>query len=102
MSGGMLLTTCPFHEDTTPSLGVYPDHFFCFGCQAHGSLEDLWGQLVGKPVSSRPVDRTTSWFDRPHVRGELSDYIEISHHAMMTQPHVQWYPEQRGVIDAVS
>jgi DNA polymerase len=27
---------CPFHDDTTPSLHVYPDHFHCFVCGAHG------------------------------------------------------------------
>lgn len=28
---------CPFHEDSTPSLTVYPDDtFYCFGCQAWG------------------------------------------------------------------
>src|SRR5262249_61189559 len=30
--------TCPFHEgDDTPSLQLYPNHFHCFGCGAHGS-----------------------------------------------------------------
>jgi DNA polymerase I-like protein with 3'-5' exonuclease and polymerase domains len=32
---------CPFHEDGTPSLQVYSDHFHCFGCGAHGDLNKL-------------------------------------------------------------
>lgn len=32
---------CPFHPEKTPSFSVYPDHFHCFGCQAHGSLIDF-------------------------------------------------------------
>src|SRR6516162_487331 len=28
--------SCPFHEDDTPSLHVYRDHYHCFGCGAHG------------------------------------------------------------------
>jgi hypothetical protein len=29
-------TKCPFHPDEEPSLKFYPDHYFCFGCGAHG------------------------------------------------------------------
>jgi CHC2 zinc finger/Toprim domain len=36
---------CPFHDDSTPSLHVYPDHFHCFGCGAHGSALD-WLMIV--------------------------------------------------------
>src|SRR5262245_10355558 len=27
---------CPFHDDHTPSLHVYEDHYHCFVCGAHG------------------------------------------------------------------
>jgi len=27
---------CPFHVERTPSFNVWPDHFHCFGCGAHG------------------------------------------------------------------
>lgn len=33
---GGLLGKCPFHEDSTPSFWVFPDHFHCYGCSAHG------------------------------------------------------------------
>ena len=29
---------CPFHNDRTPSLKLYDDHFHCFGCGAHGDV----------------------------------------------------------------
>lgn len=29
-------TACPFHSEKTPSLKVWPDHWKCFGCGAHG------------------------------------------------------------------
>jgi DNA polymerase len=36
---------CPFHADSTPSLHVYPDHFHCFGCDAHGDSVD-WLMMI--------------------------------------------------------
>lgn len=33
---------CPYHDDSTPSLALYPDNtFHCFGCSAHGDSLDL-------------------------------------------------------------
>lgn len=43
--GGM--ARCPFHEDRTPSMKIYDDHFYCFGCQAHGDVTDLTARLLG-------------------------------------------------------
>src|SRR5262249_54349563 len=31
---------CPFHDDDTPSLHVYDDHYYCFGCHKHGGHLD--------------------------------------------------------------
>ena len=36
---------CPFHDDRTPSLTIYHDHFHCFGCGAHGDHVD-WLMMV--------------------------------------------------------
>ena len=36
---------CPFHKDRTPSLRLYPDGFYCFGCGAGGSVIDFVGRL---------------------------------------------------------
>jgi len=40
LSGQNYVGQCPFHEDHTPSLVVYPktQSFYCFGCQAHGDV----------------------------------------------------------------
>jgi hypothetical protein len=29
--------SCPFHDDPNPSCSIYPDHFHCHACGAHGS-----------------------------------------------------------------
>jgi hypothetical protein len=41
---------CPFHEDTSPSLQLYPDGgFYCFGsgCRRGGTIYDFAGHLWG-------------------------------------------------------
>jgi DNA polymerase I-like protein with 3'-5' exonuclease and polymerase domains len=35
------MVRCPFHDDSTPSLQIYSDHYHCFGCGAHGDLSKL-------------------------------------------------------------
>lgn len=39
-SGEVMVAACPFHEDRTPSLVVFPatDTFYCFGCRHHGDV----------------------------------------------------------------
>jgi DNA polymerase len=38
---------CPFHDDHTPSLQVYADHYHCFVCGAHGDLVDWLVKVEG-------------------------------------------------------
>jgi DNA polymerase I-like protein with 3'-5' exonuclease and polymerase domains len=40
---------CPFHDDHTPSLHVYPDHYYCFteGCNARGNHLDWLREVEG-------------------------------------------------------
>ncbi len=35
-SGRHVKGCCPFHGERTPSFYVYPDHWHCYGCAAHG------------------------------------------------------------------
>ena len=37
---------CPFHNERTPSLRLYRDHFHCFGCGAHGDVLDFVGRVL--------------------------------------------------------
>lgn len=47
------MACCPFHDDRTPSLKLYEDHFYCFGCGEHGDVIDLVSELYGlKPVDA--------------------------------------------------
>ena len=40
-------TSCPFHDDPTPSCQLYADHFYCFGCGARGNRVDWLVQAEG-------------------------------------------------------
>ena len=43
------MVRCPFHEDHTPSMKLYEDHFFCFGCGKHGDVISLVAELFAIP-----------------------------------------------------
>lgn len=48
-ASGTGMICCPFHEDRTPSMKLYEDHFYCFGCGKHGDLVDLLSELFCIP-----------------------------------------------------
>ena len=39
------MACCPFHNDNTPSMKVYEDHFFCFGCGSTGDCTGFVAKL---------------------------------------------------------
>ena len=41
------MTLCPFHRERHPSCKLYTDHYYCFGCQAHGDVIRLVQELFG-------------------------------------------------------
>lgn len=43
------MVRCPFHDDHTPSMKLYDDHFYCFGCVRHGDVVDLTAELFCIP-----------------------------------------------------
>ena len=38
-------TNCIFHNDRTPSMKLYPDHFHCFGCGEHGDVVAMTARI---------------------------------------------------------
>jgi hypothetical protein len=57
-SDGKIL--CPFHDDSTPSLHIYPDHFHCFACDAHGDHVD-WLMMVEGMTRDEAMDLLNNW-----------------------------------------
>lgn len=45
--GGNSMMRCPFHDDRSPSLKLYDDHYHCFGCQATGDVIDFTAKIFG-------------------------------------------------------
>jgi hypothetical protein len=96
---------CVFHDDSTPSLRIYPDHFHCFGCGAHGDAID-WLMIVEgldrdaalqvleqgasnatpRPSIETPVDRDAKrrralqlWQQSKPIEGTLAERYLVEH-----------------------
>ena len=52
------MACCPFQEERTPSLKVYDDHFYCFGCGATGDC--TWLKTSGDTLSEY-LTRLAKW-----------------------------------------
>jgi CHC2 zinc finger/Toprim domain len=67
---------CPFHPDSTPSCHIYPDHYHCFGCGAHGDALDWVMKTEG--------------LDRAQAKAKLADWqgpiAPLSNGAAMRTP----------------
>jgi len=57
---------CPFHDDNRPSLHVYPDHFHCFACGAHGDHVD-WLMMVERKTREE-AERVIETWEGPPVQ----------------------------------
>jgi DNA polymerase I-like protein with 3'-5' exonuclease and polymerase domains len=63
---------CPFHEDDTPSLHVYCNHYHCFGCGAHGGHLD-WLREVEGLDDDAAIDVIVHWQGRSVSRRQDND-----------------------------
>jgi hypothetical protein len=54
--GGRYVCRCPFHDERTPSFTIWPDHFHCYGCGAHGDVIEA-AMRLGKLSFQAAVDR---------------------------------------------
>ena len=104
---------CPFHAERTPSFYVYPDHFHCFGCGAHGDVFD-WlmrtrrlafrdalaflgaGAVVSRLVPMPPRDPDTGSDDEPARKQEIARRIWAEAVDPRGSP-VERYLQSRGV-----
>jgi DNA polymerase I-like protein with 3'-5' exonuclease and polymerase domains len=73
--------SCPFHHDPNPSLQLYPDgHYHCFGCGAHGDIEEL-PEASPAPAANTSSQHNTDtlkrgielWQASVSIRGTLAE-----------------------------
>ena len=71
---------CPFHNDDSPSMKLYDDHYYCFGCGEHGDVIDFVSKLFSvspKEAAERLVQELGISYDSS--RGtEISTYKKDS------------------------
>ena len=65
---------CPFHNDDSPSMKLYDDHYYCFGCGEHGDAIDL----VSKLFSVSPKEAAERLVQELGISHDSSRGTEIS------------------------
>jgi hypothetical protein len=87
--GRVYVALCPFHGERTPSFAVYPDHYHCFGCGAHGDVID-WlmhtrrmsfveaSALLGGDISSTSTYQPNENPPRAHSAADDRRNLEIA------------------------
>jgi len=58
--------SCPFHDDPNPSCSIYPDHYHCHACGAHGDRID-WLMRVEDMTRAEALDALYAW-DAPSTQ----------------------------------
>jgi hypothetical protein len=94
---GYLTCNCLFHDETNPSMFIYPDSYRCLSCGAHGKTTKLLQRLEGKSV--KPSQKAL----RPHLWGRMDDEMDIEdialegHRRLAMNPDIGYYLKQRGI-----
>ncbi len=96
--------SCPFHEDDTPSYGLYGDHAYCFACRAYES-EELFKARTGTTIREAAYGanfRTgRNKQGRPIAQGDLITRINYWHRTLTEGPRShrkEWF-RNRGFTD---
>ena len=70
------MAQCIFHDDRSPSMKLYDDHFYCFGCCEHGDVISLIAKLFSltslEAAKKLCVDFGISCnTDKPYIRQHI-------------------------------
>ena len=103
--GRYIVGVCPFHNDDSPSLLVFPDGYFhCLGadCARSGLWKTLWNKLSGQPVQVTAEKRIH--YRSPQGLFDYDSREDLAYQAYLNLsnfPTFGWYLELRGVADAI-
>ena len=78
------MACCPFHNDKTPSLKLYPDHFYCFGCGETGDGTGFVAKLF-RITQLEAAKKISHDFGLNLFNGELAIPIKIT-----SNPNVEY------------
>lgn len=115
--GERFVGCCPFHEETRPSLVVYPNtkSFFCFGCRVGGDVVDFVRrkeqvgfrralELLGEAPASGLASLTGEQPPRAEApaltiddRLILAAACDLYHETLLTNDRALGYLDKRGV-----
>jgi len=101
---------CPFHAERTPSFTVFADHFYCFGCGAHGDVftwltktrrmtfPEALRHLAGGVISDRPHEPLPAPKPAQPRRSATADvFLRLWHEGVdPTGTAVETYLRSRG------
>ena len=80
---------CPLHGETTPSMHIYTDHYYCYGCQAWGDHID-WLRKVEGLSYHEARDILDNW-DGPVVARSVARERDTAGDAERTGYAVNWW-----------
>jgi hypothetical protein len=102
--GNYIVAPCPFHNDNSPSLLIFPDGYFhCLAasCSVSGTFKMLWNKLAGQPLFIHPERRIS--YNAPEAIKDFETREELAYqaHLHLTKYSRGYYLESRGLADAI-
>ena len=92
------MVLCPFHGETKPSMRIYPDHYYCFGCGAWGDHVDWLVRVEGLEYD-HALDIVDNW-DGPVIpRSQTRDAEED---ARRTTSALKWWDAAKPIAGTLA
>jgi hypothetical protein len=89
------MACCPFHNDKTPSLKLYPDHFYCFGCGETGDGTGFVAKLF-RITQLEAAKKISHDFGLNLFNGELAIPIKIASNP--NAEYLLWLKKAKTVV----
>lgn len=97
-SGGYAMCLCQFHNDSSPSMQVSNNGYFCKSCGAKGTLLKLYNKVSNRPIQKQEkVYNPSTWIWKKWEDnfGDIKDVCNIAH-SNLVQNNLDGYLKSRG------
>lgn len=97
--GHYISAVCLFHDDSRPSLMIYPDRYRCLSCGANGKTADLLKKLSSnfRPVVNIEKRDFSNPFSKWTMNKSLAKALQIAHLNLKNNPSMGQYLVSRGI-----